>query len=164
MATLITATVKYTAGKALQTQHGARINAVLSLPTGEEWKWWGDPDDPRITSLKKGQTVQLIHDGQTYKPLDDSPAAPPAPGTPPPQNKPVAPYHEPATAPTEQRWSDTQRRLIFDELHRRAGVLALCHEEIRKKFVVPNSNECQLSEAAIQKYAIALYADLKELW
>jgi hypothetical protein len=34
--------VKFAAGKPVQTTYGLRINAVVSLPSGEEVKLWGD--------------------------------------------------------------------------------------------------------------------------
>jgi hypothetical protein len=30
-----------------------RINAVITLPSGEEVKLWGDPGDPALTALTK---------------------------------------------------------------------------------------------------------------
>lgn len=66
-ATLITATVKYSAGQPRQTQYGERINAVLTLPDGDEHKVWGNPGDATIASLRKGQQVQLLKTPKGYK-------------------------------------------------------------------------------------------------
>lgn len=72
---LITATVKY-AAKPCTTQYGDRINAVITLPNGEEVKLWGKPEDRSIADLKRGQSVQLIQDAKGYKILE---AAAPTP-------------------------------------------------------------------------------------
>jgi len=71
-ATLITARVKYGAGQPRETQYGMRINALLTLLDGTEHRLWGQPDDPAIASLRKGQQVQLLHDGKSYKLIADS--------------------------------------------------------------------------------------------
>jgi hypothetical protein len=72
-ATIVTATVKYGAGLPRETQYGMRINALMVLPDGTEQRLWGNPGDVAIASLKKGQTVQLLHDGKGYKLLDNQP-------------------------------------------------------------------------------------------
>ena len=71
-ATLITARVKYGAGQPRETQYGMRINALLTLPDGTEHRVWGKPEDQAIASLKKGQQVQLLHDGKGYKLVADN--------------------------------------------------------------------------------------------
>jgi hypothetical protein len=71
-ATLITARVKYGAGQPRETQYGMRINALLTLPDGTEHRVWGKPEDRAIASLKKGQQVQLLHDGKGYKLVADN--------------------------------------------------------------------------------------------
>lgn len=75
-ATIVTATVKYGAGQPRETQYGMRINALMVLPDGTEQRLWGNPGDVAIASLKKGQTVQLLHDSKGYKLLENQPAEP----------------------------------------------------------------------------------------
>jgi hypothetical protein len=72
-ASLITARVKYAAGQPRATQYGMRINALLTLPDGTEHRLWGQPDDREIAALKKGQQVQLLHDGKGYKLIPNNP-------------------------------------------------------------------------------------------
>jgi hypothetical protein len=71
-ATLIAARVKYGAGQPRETQYGMRINALLTLPNGTEHRVWGKPEDLAISSLKKGQQVQLLYDGKGYKLVADN--------------------------------------------------------------------------------------------
>jgi hypothetical protein len=52
--TLTYGRVKYIPGEPRQTSHGMRINAVITLPLGEEIKLWGDPGDPALTALTNG--------------------------------------------------------------------------------------------------------------
>lgn len=60
-------TVKFTVGKVFTTAYGERINAVLTLANGEEFKLWGSPSDSTLLSLKKGQVVQLADGGKGWK-------------------------------------------------------------------------------------------------
>jgi hypothetical protein len=62
--TLTYGRVKYTPGEPRQTSHGMRINAVITLPSGEEIKLWGDPGDPALTALKKNQQVALAQNAK----------------------------------------------------------------------------------------------------
>ncbi len=62
--TLTYGRVKYTPGEPRQTSHGMRINAVITLPSGEEVKLWGDPGDPALTALAKGQQVALAQNSK----------------------------------------------------------------------------------------------------
>ena len=80
--TVQTATVKFPAGKTFTTQYGDRVNAVLTIPaTGEEVKLWGNPGDPALTALKKGQQVAVVQDQKGWKLLNVPPAEDnPAPG------------------------------------------------------------------------------------
>lgn len=85
--TLVSATVKYPAGKTFDTQYGQRINVVLALPDGTEHKEWSHPDDRFLRSLKKGDAVQVVKDGDRCKLLkaeDDLPPPLPANNHPPP--------------------------------------------------------------------------------
>lgn len=74
--TIHTATVKFPAGKTFNTQYGDRVNAVLVIPTtGEEVKLWGNPGDPTLTALKKGQQVAVAQDQKGWKLINTPPAA-----------------------------------------------------------------------------------------
>ena len=65
------ATVKFPAGKTFTTQYGDRVNAVLVIPaTGEEIKLWGNPGDPTLTALKKGQQIAVVQDQKGWKLLN----------------------------------------------------------------------------------------------
>jgi hypothetical protein len=74
--TIHTATVKFPAGKTFTTQYGDRVNAVLIIPaTGEEIKLWGNPGDPTLSALKKGQQVAVAQDQKGWKLINTPPAA-----------------------------------------------------------------------------------------
>ena len=78
--------MKYAVGPARGTTNGPRINVVVTLADGEETKLWGDPGNPSLTPLKKGNAVQLVKNakGTGYSLLDTSPMAPAAPLAPAP--------------------------------------------------------------------------------
>ncbi|MBW4474748.1 MAG: hypothetical protein KME45_30870 [Stenomitos rutilans HA7619-LM2] len=153
-ATLISGKVKYAAGHPKQTQYGERINVVISrLDGGEDIKLWGNPGDA-IAHLRKGEDVSLLHDGKGYKLVATAPTQPNGNGKAPPSAKPSTP----------ETWSEDHRAMVFDELKRRAGVLTCCHEEMRKRFLHPQTGELMVSEETLQKYAVSLFLDLKELW
>ena len=83
------AIVKYQANAPKPTRQGKmRINVVVTLPDGSETTFWGDPGDPLLTSLSKGQPVEVFKDKQGRYQLDTStvpaqpfPAAQPLPYT-----------------------------------------------------------------------------------
>lgn len=149
--TLISGKVKYAAGQPRQTQYGERINVVIARGDGgEDIKLWGNPGDV-IAHLRKGEAVQLMHDGKGYKLVATVPTPDNGNGKLP-------------TAPAPESWSEDHRALIFNELKHRAGVLTCCHEEIKKRFLHPRTGELTISEETLQKYAVTLFLDLKELW
>lgn len=69
---LLKATVKYPALDPKDFGKGPRINVVCTLPSGEEAKLWGNPDDA-IAQLKKGDQITLIFDGKSYKLASENP-------------------------------------------------------------------------------------------
>lgn len=73
---MITATVKYPAREATQTSRGPRINALVTLPDGQEVKIWANEGDGLVSTWKKGQTVtvRLTKDGKWYDPVPPSEA------------------------------------------------------------------------------------------
>jgi len=73
---MISATVKYPARDATQTSRGPRINALVTLPDGQEVKIWANEGDGLVSTWKKGQTVtvRLTKDGKWYDPVPPSEA------------------------------------------------------------------------------------------
>lgn len=154
-ATLISGKVKYAAGQPRQTQYGKRINVVIArLDGGDDIKLWGNPGDA-IAHLRKGETVQVMHDGKTYKLLATNPNQAQT------GNGKTATSTKPNVA---EHWGEDHRAAVFDELKHRAGILTSCHEEVRKRFLHPRTGELTISEETLQKYATTLFLDLKELW
>lgn len=73
---MITATVKYPAREALQTSRGPRINALVTLPDGQDVKIWANENDGLVSTWKIGQTVtvKLTKDGKWYDAVPPSEA------------------------------------------------------------------------------------------
>ncbi|MBD2019241.1 hypothetical protein H6F43_03470 [Leptolyngbya sp. FACHB-36] len=74
---LLRGTIKYTAGKPKDHGYGEKINVVVTPSDGsDDIRVWGKPDDP-IAQLRKGEEVQLFHDGKAYRIVssDDPPAS-----------------------------------------------------------------------------------------
>lgn len=167
--TLVKAVVKYPAGKTLDTQHGQRINVVLTLPDGTEHKEWSHPDDRFLRSLKKGDTVQVVKDGDRYKLLkmEDETVEPKnqgeyrVSGEP----SPVPPHPTPPSGTTAgaTRWSKEHKQRIAEEAKQRAALIGYCHAQVSEQFTTPEG-ELFVSEETVQKYATMLYLDIKELW
>ena len=65
---MITATVKFPAREATQTTRGPRINALVTLPDGQDVKIWANENDGLVSTWQKGQTVtvKLTKDGKYY--------------------------------------------------------------------------------------------------
>lgn len=81
MATALTihkAKIKYAAGPPRETKYGQRINVLCILPSGEEFRLWGNPGDERLIALQKGQQIEVLKDRKGYK-LVDLPTDQPAP-------------------------------------------------------------------------------------
>lgn len=121
-ASLTHATVKFPAGRVVETQYGDRINVVFT-PTngGEDIKLWGKPDDPRLTSLKRGNPVQLIHDGKGYKLLETAQPMTTA-----------AQLPQPTTQTPE--WSDERKRAIAAQIKRNARLFRFCYDQAKDAF------------------------------
>lgn len=161
--TLVRATVKYPVGKTLDTQHGQRINVVLTLPDGTEHKEWSHPDDRFLRSLKKGDTVQVVKDGDRCKLLKmEKPQGEyRVPGEPSPI--PPSPTPPSGTTASATRWSKEHKQRIAEEAKQRAALIRYCHAQVLEQFVSPEG-ESLISEETAQKYATMLYLDIKELW
>jgi hypothetical protein len=104
---IIQGVVKYAAGPARETKNGPRINVVITLPSGEDIKLWGDPGDAVLTPLRKGNPVQLIEkpSGKGYSILDSSPAA-----TTIPQAKSSALGNSPRQQETWRPWTEQEKK------------------------------------------------------
>ena len=65
---MIQATVKFPAREATQTTRGPRINALVTLPDGQDVKIWANEGDGIVSTWKKGQTVTVrpTKDGKYY--------------------------------------------------------------------------------------------------
>lgn len=134
---LVTGTVKYTAGQPRQTQYGERINVLVTLAEGSEQRLWGNPGDAVLTSLRKGQQVQLAKDHKGYKLIAD--AQQPSNGS-------------NGKGKTWQGWSDEEKRAIAAKVSDHADLLAFCLKTAREKL----SSYCQTSED-IRALATTLY-------
>jgi hypothetical protein len=158
MATLniIQGTVKYAAGPARETKNGPRINVVVTLADGEEIKLWGDPGDPALTPLKKGNAVQLVKNakGTGYSLLDTSPTTPAAP----PAMVP-APEYSPRQRETWKPWSDDQKKELAAKVDQEADLMKYCLQTARKKFVDSGMVE---DEASVCILASVLFSHATE--
>jgi hypothetical protein len=146
MATLniIQGTVKYAAGPARETKNGPRINVLVTLADGEETKLWGDPGDPALTPLRKGNAVQLVKNakGTGYSLLDTSPTTPAAPLVP-------APGYSPRQRETWKPWSDDQKKELAAKVDQEADLMKYCLQTARKKFVDSGMVQAEESVCAL---------------
>jgi hypothetical protein len=73
---MITATVKFPAREATQTTRGPRINALVTLPDGQEVRVWANENDGLVSTWQKGQTVTVrpTKDGKYYDAVAGTPA------------------------------------------------------------------------------------------
>ncbi len=115
-ATLIQATVKYPSREPKDFGYGLKVNVVVTASTGEEIKLWGKPDEP-LRTLKKGQSVRLIHDGKNYKLLENA--------TPKAEISPVE----------AEVWSADKKRAIAQSITQNADLLVFCLQTAKTKFV-----------------------------
>jgi hypothetical protein len=139
--------VKYAAGPARETKNGPRINVVVTLAEGEETKLWGDPGDPNLTPLKKGNAVQLVKNakGNGYSLLDISPTTPAAP----PAKAPV-----PGNSPRQQTevfkpWTDEDKKQLAAKVDQDAELMKYCLQTARKKFVDSGMVEAEESVCSL---------------
>jgi hypothetical protein len=114
--------VKFTAGEPRQTSYGMRINCVITLPSGEEVKLWGDPGDPMLTSLTKGQQVQLAQNAKGNWQLvqQQQDESVPANG----QNA--------VQIVQNQLWSDDEKRAIAAKVSENAKLMKYCLAQTRE--------------------------------
>lgn len=160
--TYLNATVKYGPGKILDTTNGPRINAVLTLENHQEIKLWGDPGEPGLAQLRKGQRVQVSQDGSKYALVANSHdafggGAAPAGGH--GQAPASIPGHVPAARPDP--WSKEHVDEINLAIARRAWVMRRCHDEILKNFTEPETGQVVIDDETKRTLMATLYIDLK---
>jgi hypothetical protein len=153
---VLSAIVKFSAGKVFAGKFGDRQSIKLEFAKGDPIDVWFDAGDPRYCSLKKGEVVQVIRNGDKYTvamPDDEEP-----------ENEAAAtPQASPAIGAASTL--DEQRKAeIFAELCTRAKIIRTCHIQIQQLFTHQETGEVIISEETIQKYATTLYLDLKKFW
>ncbi len=133
--------VKYPANEPRQTTHGLRINSVISLPNGEEIKLWGDPGDPVLTALKKGQQVTLAQNAKgNWQLVNQQEQTPHQP--------------QPSAVQNQQEWTPEDRELIAARIEHRAKVMRYCL--IKAKEYCGDLVE---SEESIRAIAMTLFSE-----
>jgi hypothetical protein len=144
--TIVQGTVKYAAGPPRPTTNGPRINVLVTLADGEETKLWGDPGDPALTPLKKGNAVQLVKNGKGtgYSLLDTSPTTPAAPLAKVPE-----PGYSPRQRETWRPWSDDQKKELAAKVDQEAELMKYCLQTARKKFVDSGMVEAEESVCSL---------------
>jgi hypothetical protein len=110
--TLTYGRVKYIPGEPRQTSHGLRINAVITLPSGEEVKLWGDPGDPALTALTKGQQVALAQNAKGGWQLVQQQETPQQTNN--------------GSGQNQQGWEPEDREIIAAKIEHRAKVMRYC--------------------------------------
>lgn len=143
---MVTGSVKYTADKILNTQYGQKINAVITLPDGQEVKLWGKPDDLSLRSLQRNQSVQLLYDGKGYK-LIETPVLSHS------QNS-----NSNGNQPTQYTpWTQEEREVLKAKVLDHAALLKHCLITARSEF-----GELLHTEDCLFKAAKTLYLAAKE--
>jgi hypothetical protein len=121
--TLTYGRVKYPPQEPRQTKNGLRINAVVTLPSGEEVKLWGDPGDPTLTALTRGQQVALAQNAkggwQLVQQHDESVSAN---GNSSVQNQ----------TESHTEWTPEQKRAIASRIEERAKLMKYCLAQARE--------------------------------
>lgn len=137
--------VKYSANEPRQTTHGLRINSVISLPSGEEIKLWGDPGDPVLTALKKGQQVALAQNAKGNWQLVNQQEQSPHPS----QNDAVQNQSE-----QWLDWTPEEKRALAAKIQAHAKLFRYCLEQARENC----SEFCETSED-LRAIATTLYLE-----
>lgn len=136
------------------------IGLYSHLVKGDQVMLEWDKGKWRLSKTQTPELVKLLKQRESLT-INSAPSSP-APAPPSPQPSPAPPSPSPSL-PTADRWTDEHRTLIYNELKRRAAILAVCHREIEANFM-SKTGEAQISEAALRNYAIALFNDLKPYW
>jgi hypothetical protein len=135
--------VKYTPSEPRQTSYGMRINAVISLPSGEDIKLWGDPGDPALSSLTKGQQVQLAQNAKGNWQLVQQQSQEP-------------PQQDNGNGTTPTGWTPDEKRAIASRVEERAKLMRFCLEQARKHCGEYLESSEDLTAAAIVLFGEAL--------
>jgi hypothetical protein len=139
--TLTYGRVKYIPGSPRQTSHGMRINAVITLPLGEEIKLWGDPGDPALTALTKGQQVALAQNAKGGWQLV--------------QQQETPQQHQNGTVQNQQGWEPEDREIIAAKIEHRAKVMRYCLLKAQE-----HCGDLVESEESIRAIATSLFIEV----
>ena len=139
--TLTYGRVKYIPGEPRQTSHGMRINAVITLPLGEEIKLWGDPGDPALTALTKGQQVALAQNAKGGWQLV--------------QQQETPQQHQNGTVRNQQGWEPEDRETIAAKIEHRAKVMRYCLLKAQE-----HCGDLVESEESIRAIATSLFIEV----
>jgi hypothetical protein len=100
-----------------------RINAVITLPSGEEIKLWGDPSDPALTALKKNQQVALAQNAKgNWQLIQQQAESVSANGNNTVQNQ----------TGNHTEWTPEQKRAIASRIEERAKLMKYCLAQARE--------------------------------
>jgi hypothetical protein len=133
--------VKYTPGEPRQTSHGMRINAVITLPSGEEVKLWGDPGDPALTALTKGQQVALAQNAKGGWQLVQQQETPQQTNN--------------GSGQNQQGWEPEDREIIAAKIEHRAKVMRYCLIKAKE-----HCGDLVESEESIRAIATSLFVEV----
>ena len=133
--------VKYTPGEPRQTSHGMRINAVITLPSGEEVKLWGDPGDPALTALKKNQQVALAQNAKGNWQLV--------------QQQETRQQTNNGSGQNQQSWEPEDREIIAAKIEHRAKVMRYCLLKAQE-----HCGDLVESEESIRAIATSLFIEV----
>jgi hypothetical protein len=118
-----------------------RINAVVTLPSGEEVKLWGDPGDPALTALTKGQQVALAQNSKGGWQLV--------------QQQETPQQHQNGTAQNQPTWEPEDRETIAAKIEHRAKVMRYCLIKAKEQ-----CGDLVESEESIRAIATSLFIEV----
>jgi hypothetical protein len=166
---VITATVKFPAGKVFEGKFGGRQNVKFVTERGDDANIWFNEGDRRYIDLQQGEIVQLLQEGEKFTLIvddepEDEPTTPQA--TPAALASVPAPLAESSISPIKGliTTDEATRAAIYREMCKRAQVMKSCHVQVVSLFTNQETGECILDAETIQKYATTLYLDLKKYW
>lgn len=163
---VLDAKVLYTAGKAYpskQPNGKPRQSVKLKLSTDKEVSVWFNESDIKHCSLRKGQDVKVVEDGERYTivfPSSQPQVVVPTEST---SDSEVSPASEPAIATKLGEPPFEMKAVIAAGLRFRVDLLRSCHVRIQLAFTTEDGN-VTVSESVIQKYAQLLFMDLRDYW
>lgn len=161
---LLTAKIKFAAGKTFPGKRGDRQSIKLEFTDGSEADVWFNAGDRRYCQLRRGETVQVLREGDKFTVVtpdeDDGPTTP--------QATPAALANTPEPPSVAEirgliTTSEEVRAQIFQELCKRAQVLKSCHVQIVSLFTA-HDGTLIISDETVQKYTRTLYLDLTKYW